>query len=1030
MTDFENFSLLEELFREAIERPRQDREAFLDQRCPNPEIRRRVLELLNQDDDGTTDFLRGPVVGSAPAETALPSAEPGVDANEFGPFQIAEKLGEGGMGVVYVAHQTQPVKRKVALKVLRLDLHGEKEIARLSAERQALAMMDHPGVARLFDAGTTRAGRPWFAMEYIEGIPLDRACKEQLPDLEARLDLFQEICQAVQHAHQKGILHRDLKPSNILVTSRSGRLSPVIIDFGIACALDPAAVCHVPGAARGEIIGTSASMSPEQARGQALDTRADVYSLGAILYTLAAGGPPFSPEVRRAKSPEELSEILTTLDPPSLKERRAEFSDAPKGTRRMIQDLEWIVRKALAKNPADRYGSADELARDLTRSRDSRPIEAAPFCSRDRALRFLSRHRAAVFSAAALLLVSLLGTAFSLWGMFEARHQSGIARLAQTEALEEGRRAEEAKTRAQEESRQAHRVTDFLSRVLAITDPRVSLRADVSVVDVLRYASRNVAENLAGHPDGEALVRRSLGRAFHTLGFVEEAEVQLRRVLEIVSGSSEPSSRKRYEAVLELAELYEDSRHRDGFELRYEAGHLGAVAVAREDPEIGRNLAALWNHIDNGELTEAISSLETLEEVARQKSCTPWVQDVLADSYSGAAQSLVQLSSTRAALPLYRAYLEARRRSEGGSASDLARAIVECVRAFHVLDQYDSSEPLIREAIALWKGFLPDPHPLVLESQSLLGECLARRGEENEARKLLEESYRYLRDHHGPSARRSLDAGIRLANFYERSGATAAARDLQQVLIERIAYAPDWSSSWEPIERLILADLPDLRATVGELLSFLGSVSSPGPSEATRLARSGPRLRRMAERTVELRREVPDDDPRSVYLARQFARGLPYVEEWQLPSLEILIEDALGVLSRHEDRLMAPVADAKTGAARISVWRGDLRRAEQLTREAQELYLRIPGQRPITVQLCRLIRAEALWYGGQFGEAHRLGSLVHSECRASLGSSHWLTALASEFTDSGEGTSVSLAPAPRDPSGSTRGGPTGEEPAE
>ena len=360
-----------------------------------------------------------------------------------GPYRILERLGEGGMGVVYLAEQTEPVRRKVALKIIKHGMDTKQVVARFEAERQALAMMDHPCVAKVFDAGSTEGGRPYFAMEYVQGVPITEHCDRQRLTTRERLVLFQQVCEGVQHAHQNAIIHRDLKPSNVLVSYRDGKATPKIIDFGVAKAIKHRLTEKTLYTEMGVLIGTPEYMSPEQAEmtGQNVDTRTDVYSLGVVLYELLVGALPFeSKELRQAgfdeirrkireEEPSKPSARLSTLggehSTESAKRRRTD----PSTLRRQLSgDLDWITMRALEKDRARRYGSPSELSDDIKRHLKHEPVLAGPPSTVYRIRKFVRRHRAGVaFSSVAVVL--LLGVAMAITVLTEKAKRDDLQRI-------------------------------------------------------------------------------------------------------------------------------------------------------------------------------------------------------------------------------------------------------------------------------------------------------------------------------------------------------------------------------------------------------------------------------------------------------------------------------------------------------------------------------------------------------------------------------------------------------------------------
>ncbi len=416
----------------------EQRAAYLNQACGEDTQLRRRVELLLRSHDHAGEFL-DPALRAGTNRTLVvnptaPSEKPG---DIIGHYKIREKLGEGGCGVVYVAEQTEPVRRRVALKVIKLGMDTRSVIARFEAERQALAMMDHPNIARVLDAGATETGRPYFVMELVRGIKITDYCDQNHLNTSKRLELFVQVCHAVQHAHQKGIIHRDIKPSNILVTLHDGVPVPKVIDFGIAKATEGRLSDLTVYTELRQFIGTPAYMSPEQAEmsGLDIDTRSDIYSLGVLLYELLTGRTPFDAQeliqsgldqmrrTIREKEPMRPSTRLSTMlvaDLTAVAKRQS--AEPPKLVHFIRGDLDWIVMKALEKDRMRRFESASGLALDVHRFLKNEPIEARPPSGLYRFQKWVRRNKTAFAAAAAVVAALVLGLGLSLYLFIQERH--------------------------------------------------------------------------------------------------------------------------------------------------------------------------------------------------------------------------------------------------------------------------------------------------------------------------------------------------------------------------------------------------------------------------------------------------------------------------------------------------------------------------------------------------------------------------------------------------------------------------------
>jgi serine/threonine protein kinase/WD40 repeat protein len=458
-----------DLFMQALEiTTPEERADFLARECGGDDDLRRQIEALLTAHGVTDSFLEKPAAAldaTTAGSTAPPPTAPGqaiAPGAQVGPYHLLGPLGEGGMGVVYLAEQHEPVRRRVALKVIRPGMGDDHALARFEQERQALALMDHPNIARVLDAGATADGRPYFVMELVQGAPITDFCDEHRLAPRQRLELFAQVCAAVQHAHQKGIIHRDLKPNNILVALYDGKPVPKVIDFGLAKALEGRLTEHTLNTGYGAVVGTLPYMSPEQAGpgGQDVDTRTDVYSLGVVLYELLTGATPVDRQQLRG----DLLEVLRLIreeDPARPSSRvgaaaeRAEVAQRrgtePAKLARLVRgDLDWVVMRALEKDRRRRYQSAAELGRDVEHYLKDEPVEAGPPGAAYRLRKFVRRNRGAVLAAVGVLLALLVGLGGTAWGLVDARAQRDEALAARDAEAQQTRRALAAEKKTQD----------------------------------------------------------------------------------------------------------------------------------------------------------------------------------------------------------------------------------------------------------------------------------------------------------------------------------------------------------------------------------------------------------------------------------------------------------------------------------------------------------------------------------------------------------------------------------------------------
>ncbi len=682
---------LEALFLAAAELPAAERAAFLDARCGGDTGLRAELE----------DLLARDSAGSGVPDHPLVSVHPAPPPDRLGPYVLGAKLGEGGFGEVFAAQQTEPVRRRVAIKVLKPGLDSRAVLARFEAERHTLALMDHPGIARVLDAGALPSGRPYFVMERVDGQPITDFCDAAAADLRTRLELFVSVCRAVEHAHRKGVIHRDLKPSNLLVTRVDGRPAPKVIDFGIAKAIAPGAEAEAVANAdtytrAGDLLGTPEYMSPEQSgsRGADVDTRTDVYSLGVVLYRLLAGRAPFDPGRLGRASPAEVQRILAEEEP-----RRPSEVATTTPARALRGDLDRIVLRALEKDRERRYPSAAALADDVERHLRHEPVVAGPPSARYRLRKLARRHRGAVVAggvAAAALLAGVVATT--------------------TQAVR-ATRAEEA---ARREAAAANAVSAFLTGMLAAGNPLAEARGrEVPVRELLDRAARALDESAPPVPAVEAGVRHALGTTYAGLGLYAEAEPHLVRAAALRTEAAGPASAAALDSRFALVELQALAGRNAAAESALVAIAADARTVLAADPgRCARFLSLRGGVLGNlSRFAEADSAYA--EEVALRRAAPDAGgadgQAALAAALGARAEISRRLGRFAEAETLAVESVALARRARPGDHHDTAAALARLASVRHRAGRLPDADVAGAEAVAMGERVLGAEHPLVAE---------------------------------------------------------------------------------------------------------------------------------------------------------------------------------------------------------------------------------------------------------------------------------------------------------------------------
>jgi len=619
-----------EVFEAALELPPGQREAFLMREAAgDQDLLQRVRALLHASENGS-DFLT-----TIPASPPLPAIEkPG---DRIGRYKLLEQIGEGGCGIVYMAAQEEPLRRQVALKVIKLGMDTRQVIARFEAERQALALMDHPNIAKVYDAGATTTGRPFFVMELVRGLRITDYCNEKRLPTRKRLELFIQVCQAVQHAHQKGIIHRDLKPSNILVTVNDGVAVPKVIDFGIAKATSGERLTDkTVFTAFHQFMGTPAYMSPEQAELTSvdIDTRSDIYTLGVLLYELLTGQTPFDgkellqaglDEMRRTlreKEPTRPSTLLSTLTADRLTATaQLQGLEPPRLINLVRGDLDWIVLKCLEKDRVRRYETANALLMDIQRHLSNEPVTARPRSRLQDFQKTVRRHKVGFAATAAVMVALFFGLGIATWSLLKEK---------------------QARQRADTEAAKSVQIARFLEDMLRGIDPKATRERDTTLLrDILRNTSTRVSQDLTNQPLVEAHLANTIGNIYAALGDFENAEIMARNALALRQNGSASQATDLAESCFDLAHhLWSQGKLTEAERVARDGLRFATNSTGEKNALIAKSLAQLGVIVqDQGRLTEA-EGLFRKSLVARKQ--------LLGDNHPTVAQTLNKLSGVLA----------------------------------------------------------------------------------------------------------------------------------------------------------------------------------------------------------------------------------------------------------------------------------------------------------------------------------------------------------------------------------------------
>ena len=724
------------IFTQAINLPAEQLEAYLNDACGDDgDLRQRIERLLVA--HRSADALEQPLQRLDGLINLL-TPEAG---DQIGSYRLIECLGEGGMGVVYRAHQTEPVKRDVALKIVKPGFDSQKVLARFASEQQALALMDHPNIARVLDAGETDTGRPFFAMELVDGEPITDYCDRKNLSIPKRLRLFLKICQAIQHAHHKGVIHRDVKPSNVLVCDQheSTELNDTtvkVIDFGVAKSIKDDVLDSLVRTGHTEVVGTPLYMSPEQANASQegnIDTRTDVYSLGVLLYELLTGVTPFDKSDMRAAGDGEIRRIICDVDPPLPSERLMNLSDSlsdsaakrsttSRGLSNSIRgELDWIIGKAMEKDRQRRYETANALASDVERYLNDEVIEARRPSMWYRARKFSRKHRSTFAIASCFLLLLTSGAIGGVWLAARATTAERLAskrlenEVSARKIADDARaQTEAALVRVADEARMNSAINAFLREdLLQPASPFKGTHKDIKLRTVVDRAAATVGERFLDQPEVESAIRKTLANIYIDLGELKIGEDQLQKAIELQNQLPSTTNLERLRSAASLVAIRHQQRRFD------EAIELGQETLQGLRTHLGPN---------HHETLTAASKLATMS------------------------------------------YIHADRAKNVDDRDAAERLAMETLTAAENARQNNTTDTI--------------HDPAIIEARISVARIRIRQKEYAEAERLVRLAIEELERHHGPNHPKTLDPKFSLAEILGRSGRPKAARQLLRELLE------------------------------------------------------------------------------------------------------------------------------------------------------------------------------------------------------------------------------------------------------
>jgi eukaryotic-like serine/threonine-protein kinase len=805
------------LIAEALELVPGERVEFLS-KLTDTDLREEVESLLAVVDDSLFGKTPVPVksVETDGSTMIQPPASASHTPHRIGPYRVLREIGEGGMGTVYEAEQISPVRRKVALKLIKWGMDTKAVVARFESERQALALMNHPCIASVHDAGSTDEGRPYFAMEYVPGIPITDYCDKHRLSIPDRLELFIQVCDGLQHAHQKGIIHRDIKPSNVLVAAPDDRPLPKIIDFGVAKAVSQRLTEHSVFTELGQLVGTPEYMSPEQAEMTNLDidTRTDVYSLGVLLFELLVGTKPFESSTLRNEGLAEIQRVLREEDPPTPSSKvrnfagglgdsaRARRLDVKSLEKKLKGDLDWIVMKAMEKDRTHRYETANAFALDVRRFLENEPVRARAPSTAYRLSKFVRRNRGGVIAATGVASAIIAGLLVAMVGMVRARRAEQVAT------------AQAAKATA---------INEFMQEALGAANPQEGIGRDVTLLDALAKATEKLESSFEAQPEVEAAVRSNIGLTYLRLGRYDEAAPLLESALKMQEALHGHEQLDVAETLTRVSSLYfeqgdygrAEATMRESLDIRRRLLGEDDLLVAQCLDNLGldvsygkadfaaaedlhrRALSVRLDHLDEADepvlrnmnnLAMALYRQQKYGEAERlfrraiELTRSEDVPDLDLTLHNNLVLLLRDVGRLAEASMVFAEVVEGRRALLGENHPEIANTLNNLGALQVRMGEFHKAEASHREALAIAEKVFGEDHFVTGTTKSLLASALMEQGRLEEAETLLLEAYRDIRKDFADDHPRTQATIRRLVLLYKKSGKEEKARYYEALL--------------------------------------------------------------------------------------------------------------------------------------------------------------------------------------------------------------------------------------------------------